>query len=337
MERNEIVSSYDLELDKVVQEVKARKSKRIVLQFPDGLIEYASKIARQISAETSSETIVSLDTCYGACDLATNAASRLGADIIIHYGHARWQGKHGIPTIYVEASNSLDLSSILPSVKDLLSGSERIGLVSTVQHIQKLDEVRKYLEKNGFTVVIGKATGRVPHNGQVLGCDYSTAKSISSSVDRFVIIGGGKFHAVGLSLATRKDCITIDPFTREVATMGEMLRHYLKSRYACMMEAKTGRIFGVVIGLKSGQLDMAGAFKIRDKLEKSGKNVVLFCADNLTPDRLNSIKNIDAFVIAACPRIAIDDAALFKKPVLTIDEAEIILSDKLLEAYLALD
>ena len=35
--------------------------------------------------------------------------------------------------------------------------------------------------------------------------------------------------------------------------------------------------------------------------------------------------DLDAFVMTACPRIAIDDSAMYKKPVLTPDELEIVL------------
>ena len=337
MEHDKIVSSYNFDLERVIQEVRVRRSRRIVLQFPDGLIQYASRIASEIRARTDSEAIVSLDTCYGACDLATNAASRLAADLIVHYGHARWQGKLDVPAIYVEASSSLEISSILPKIDEYLGESKRIGLVSTVQHIHMLNQVKGYLEKKGFIVLVGKATGRVPHDGQVLGCDYSTARSISGSVDRFIILGGGKFHAIGLAMATRKVCIAVDPYSGTVTTMGEGLRTYFKSRYAYIIEAKRGNTLGVVMGLKFGQLDMDRTLRVTDMLRKSGKSVVLFCADNLSPDRLNSIREIDAFVIAACPRIAVDDAGLFRKPVLTLDESEMLFSDKLLEAYLALD
>jgi 2-(3-amino-3-carboxypropyl)histidine synthase len=332
---NRISPSYNFELDKVAREVKIRASKRIVLQFPDGLIEYAPSIAREISSESNSEAIISLDSCYGACDLATNAASRLGADLIVHFGHARWQGKHEVPTIYVEASSSLDISSVLPKLKEHVIDSKRVGLASTIQHIQELSKVKAYLEQSGLSVLIGKAAGRVLYDGQVLGCDYSTARSISDSVDKFILIGGGNFHAIGLSLATKKECITLDPYSGAVATTKEFLRRYMKSRYACIAEARRGSTFGVVLGLKSGQLDMDRAYRVRDLLARSGKSVVLFCADNLSPDRINSINGVDVFVIAACPRIALDDAELFRKPVLTMDESEVLFSDRLLEDYLA--
>ena len=41
MEHDKIVSSYNFDLERVIQEVRVRRSRRIVLQFPDGLIQYA--------------------------------------------------------------------------------------------------------------------------------------------------------------------------------------------------------------------------------------------------------------------------------------------------------
>jgi 2-(3-amino-3-carboxypropyl)histidine synthase len=335
MSNSSVTAFYDLDMDKIICEIRSRKNKRVVLQFPEGLIKYASQIAERITQETCAEAIICLDPCYGACDPATYAASRLNADLLVHYGHAAWPETLPIPTVYVEAFVSLDVSAMLPRVKELLGNSGSIGLLSTVQNIQQVGKVREFLEKNGFKVVIGKASGKVRYDGQVLGCDYSTARSISHTVDKFVLIGGGKFHAIGLALAIRKESIVIDPFSNEVFTTKELLRRYLKTRYSRMMEAKSASSFGVIIGLKHGQLDLHRALSIRQELLKSGKKVSLFCVDNLLPEQLNNINGIDAFVVTACPRIAIDDAELFRKPVLTSEEIEIIFSNELMEKYLS--
>nr|MDO8135311.1 diphthamide biosynthesis enzyme Dph2 [Candidatus Njordarchaeum guaymaensis] len=335
MKNSSTTTLYDPELDRVIQEVRSRKSRRILLQFPEGLLKYAAQIAERINQETGSEAIVSLDTCYGSCDLATYAASRLKADLLLHYGHAAWLGKPPIPTIYVEAFVSLDISTMLPRVKELLGNARRVGLLSTVQHIRQVGKVREFLEKNGFKAVIGKASGKVCYDGQVLGCDYSTARSISHNVDKFLLIGGGKFHAIGLALAVRRESIVVDPFSNEVFATKELLHRYLKSRYSCIMEARSVTSFGVIIGLKYGQFDLHRALSIREELLKSRKKVTLFCVDDLIPEQLNTISGIDAFVVTACPRIAIDDAELFKKPVLTPEEVEMVLSDELLEEYLS--
>jgi 2-(3-amino-3-carboxypropyl)histidine synthase len=336
MESLEQSSIYDLEIDRVIEEVKSRKSKRVLLQFPDGLIKYCVRIAKRIKEQTRAETIISLDTCYGACDLAVNAASRLNADLLIHYGHGPWPAKTSVPTIYVEAFATLDVRTMLPKIVELLGDSRRIGVLSTIQHIRELPKVREYLESRGLKVVVGKATGKVSCDGQILGCDYSTAKSISSRVERLVLIGGGKFHAIGLALATRKDSVVIDLFSNEVYTTGELLRRVLRSRYASVMAARSATVFGVVLGTKFGQFDLQRADGVRRELERQGKETILLCVDNLIPDRLESLAEVDAFVITACPRIAIDEAEHFKRPVLTPEEVQLVFSDELLERYLSL-
>ena len=329
-------SQYDLQLDRVINDVEKRKCKRVILQLPEGLMAYALKVSNEITKATGAEAIISLDTCYGACDLATHAASSLSADLIVHYGHSRWITRASTPTLYVEAFASTEISSLLPKAVEFLKGAKRIGLLSTLQHINELSKAKEFLVRDGFEVMIGKASGRVAYPGQVLGCDYSTAVSVSDLVDKFVLIGGGEFHAIGLALETRKESIVVDPYSGNVFTTKELLRRFLRSRYACMMEARNANRFGVIIGLKFGQFDFSEASRLKGKLKDSGKSVTMFCVDSLDPERLNYIDGIDAFVVVACPRIAIDDAQRFKKPTLTTKEAEIMLSVELLQSYLSL-
>jgi 2-(3-amino-3-carboxypropyl)histidine synthase len=328
-------SRYDLELDKVVHEVKRKKCKRIVIQMPDGLMAHALMVSAQISQATGVETIISLDTCYGACDLATQAASRLGADLIVHYGHSPWMTKSSIPTLYIEAFSSADVSPLLPKTIAFLKGGKRIGLLSTVQYIHELGKTEEFLKKKGFEVFIGKASGRVSHAGQVLGCDYSSATSISNKVDKFLLIGAGEFHSIGIALETRKECIVVDEYSGSVFTTKELLQRFLRSRYACIIEARNANRFGVIIGLKYGQLNLSEAQRARKKLMDSGRTVTMFCVDDLDPERLNYIDGIEAFVVVACPRIAIDDAPRLKKPTLTPEELNVMLSDESLQSYLA--
>jgi 2-(3-amino-3-carboxypropyl)histidine synthase len=259
----------------------------------------------------------------------------LGADLIVHYGHSPWTAKASTPTLYVEAFASADINPILPKTLEFLKGAKRIGLLSTVQYIHELSKTKEFLERKGFEVIIGKASGRVRYAGQVLGCDYSSATSVSSQVEKFVLIGGGEFHSIGLSLETRKECIVVDVYSGSVSTTKELLQRFLRSRYACITEASNANRFGVIIGLKFGQLNLSEAQRVKEKLKDSGRTVTMFCVDGLDPERLNYIDGIDAFVVVACPRIAIDDVQRFKKPMLTPEELNVMLSDELLQSYLA--
>jgi 2-(3-amino-3-carboxypropyl)histidine synthase len=50
--------------------------------------------------------------------------------------------------------------------------------------------------------------------------------------------------------------------------------------------------------------------------------------NELTPDKLMNFYNVDGFVELACPRIAIDDFARYKKPIITFKEAFVALGEK---------
>ncbi len=60
----------------------------------------------------------------------------------------------------------------------------------------------------------------------------------------------------------------------------------------------------------------------------------LIMIDNITPDALLHYMDLDAFVVTACPRIAIDDSQMYKKPpLITPQELEIALNKRKWENY----
>lgn len=81
---------YNLEINKIIQEIKKQNAKIICLQLPDGLKPKAEEIQRAIEKETNAQVIIWGGSCYGSCDLALEV-KRLGIDLLIHYGHSPWQ------------------------------------------------------------------------------------------------------------------------------------------------------------------------------------------------------------------------------------------------------
>lgn len=82
--------NYDLELNRMVKEVKQEKAKLVCIQLPDGLKSRAKEITDHIRKETAAEVIIWAGSNFGACDLALET-SRLGADLLVHFGHAEWE------------------------------------------------------------------------------------------------------------------------------------------------------------------------------------------------------------------------------------------------------
>lgn len=84
----ELEKKYDLELDKVVREIKSKKCKLVLLQFPDGLKPYATSVVDYLEEKTSAEFIIWMGTCFGACDIP-NLSRELEKkiDLVIQFGH----------------------------------------------------------------------------------------------------------------------------------------------------------------------------------------------------------------------------------------------------------
>jgi len=83
----ELNKKYDLELDKVVSEIKTKKAKLVLLQFPDGLKPYATAVVDYLEENTEAEFMIWIESCYGACDTPTGTEG-LGVDLVVQFGHS---------------------------------------------------------------------------------------------------------------------------------------------------------------------------------------------------------------------------------------------------------
>jgi 2-(3-amino-3-carboxypropyl)histidine synthase len=208
----------------------------------------------------------------------------------------------------------------------LIGNWQKIGLTTTIQHVQTLDNIREILLRAGKTVAIGDA-GRLNYPGQVTGCDYSNAKSIAKDVEAFLFIGGGHFHALGVALSTYKPTVVADPYEKRAYSVDKEAEKVIKQRWASIETATRAKSFAVFVGLKPGQKRFEEALDIKVKLEKHGKTVYLLSAKEFTPEMLMEFPTVEAYVNTACPRISLDDASRFPKPVLTVNEALVVVGE----------
>lgn len=80
--------NYNFEIHKCVWKVKSESIKTVALQFPEGLLMYACVIADIIARFGGAKVIVLGDVTYGACCVDDYTAQKLGAELLIHYGHS---------------------------------------------------------------------------------------------------------------------------------------------------------------------------------------------------------------------------------------------------------
>ena len=78
---------------------------------------------------------------------------------------------------------------------------------------------------------------------------------------------------------------------------------------------------------------MALAKEIKKSLEDEGMEAYIILVDMISPEILLPYMDLGGFVVTACPRIAIDDSAMYKKPVITPQELEIVTDKRKWEDY----
>jgi 2-(3-amino-3-carboxypropyl)histidine synthase len=319
------IALFELEEERLKDKLLRKRAKRILIQLPEGFKNKGPRLAF-IAEETGAMAIISADPCYGACDLSLNAAKSLGVDLIIHYGHTEMleSVKKGVPVIYIDARANIEIGAVVKKAVDKLQPWKSIGLATTVQHVHVLKKAKKILTEAGKTVYIG-SEGSNKYPGQVLGCNYSNAKSISYMVEAFLFIGGGRFHALGLFLATMKPIVIADPFEDRAYSIDTEAQRMIRKRLASIDGAKRAQNFGVIIGLKPGQCEIENAVKVKKALTRKGKKAVLLALHEVTSFALQKFPTLDAFINTACPRIALDDLISFTKPILNLNELNVVL------------
>jgi 2-(3-amino-3-carboxypropyl)histidine synthase len=316
------MKGFDFEEERIKQEIAKLSAKRVLLQLPEGLKPEAPRLAKVIE-KAGALPIVSADPCYGACDLATAEAESLGVDLIVHFGHAKMVKHETVPTVYVEARATVTVEEAVEASLPLLSRWSKIGLATTVQHLQTLAGARELLVRAGKTVVIGDA-GRLNYAGQVTGCDYSNVKSVANDVEAFLFIGGGRFHVLGIALSTAKPTIIADPYDKQAYSIDDEAQKVLKQRWVCIEEAGHAKTVGVLVGLKLGQKRFDEAVRVKEIAEKNGKTAVLLALREVVPEALLEFPTVDAYVNTACPRISLEAPSKFSKPVLTVNEFKVV-------------
>lgn len=333
-------SDYDFQLEYVVETLLKVASRKVLLQFPDGLKPFAISILKLLREKANAEFIISAESTYGACDLAIEEAKMIGADTIIHFGHSEYTlsevkaGHEGIKVFYVPVRYMRGLDdSIKEQLRQQLEvlGAKKVALASTIQHVHLIGELKSFLKSFNIEPITYTTPPMV--EGQIIGCDYTSVVRAKSLADVIVVVAGGKFHALGAGLATMLPVVKVDPYTGKVYDFTSEVKRFLAIRYSKIYAAKEARNWGVLIGAKSGQYRPFTSMAIKRTLESAGRNVYVFISRQLTINELRNIdsEEIEAYVVTSCPRLPVDDFGLsdFEKPVLTPGEVYMILQNDL--------
>lgn len=319
--------------ERIFKEIESKKPASVSLNGPDGILPQVQETAMNITKKFGIPAYVLADTTWGTCDLNSNGAKVLGAEIQFNIGHTINTESFEKNLILINAYDDVGFDSVAEKCVEILKG-KKISLVTDSQHLHQMDRVNEILTKGGIDVKIGKGKGQL-NDGQVFGCEFYPATELKDKVDAYVFLGQSNFHAAGIALSTNMPTYVLDPYFNEVREVTEFAQKLKKKATLAIYKAADAQSFGIIVGLKEGQLSKVFALKFKKELEKEGKTVQLFALTDITNERLKNLKGIDAFIQVACPRISTDNQ--FDKPVLSTPQANAllkILRHESIEGYL---
>jgi 2-(3-amino-3-carboxypropyl)histidine synthase len=305
----------------IFEEIKKRNAVSVALNAPDGLLPKVQETASKIMKRFGIPAYVLADTTWGSCDLNSNGAKVLAADVLFNIGHTISLDTIEKNVVMIDAFDDVSFNKIAQNSIDTLQG-KTVSLVTDSQHLHEIENVRKIFEDAGVNVKIGKGKGQL-NDGQVFGCEFYPVLETREVVDANVFLGQSNFHAAGIALSTNKPTYVLDPYFNEIREVTEFANKLKRKATLAIYKAAEAKTFGVIVGLKEGQLSKLTALKFKRELEKEGKEVQLFALTDITNERLQNLKGIDAFIQVACPRISTDNH--FDKPLLSTPQATALL------------
>jgi len=220
-------------------------------------------------------------------------------------------------TIFIEARSTAKLSDNLKKkIVDSLKGKKTIGLTTTVQHIGLIDDLTNYLKRNEITVKIER-TRRLRYYGQITGCSIVSYRK----VDAVLYLGSGLFHPIMLSMKNDAPILIVNLETDEIKFLSDRdLENYKRELRTVKTLVDQAKTVGIIVSVKTGQMRMAQALKLKKSLEEKGKKAYLLAYDDIDFNSFLNFPKIEAYVNTACPGLGINDRDKFNKPVINIEE-----------------
>ncbi len=309
----------NLDIDWIVERLREKNAKLVGVQLPDGLKYKSDEIAKCLESR-GFEVIISGSGCYGACDLDLDLLREV--DVLLHFAHTPIFEFDNV--IYVPYRIDYDVNDF----RRLKIEEKRIALIASAQYAWKLEEVKRVLEEIGHEVELKRGSSRVKMPGQVLGCNYTVLRD--SKAEAVLFVGDGLFHPIGAKIYTGKKVYRYSPLDREFEEVE--VEDFLKRRMMSVSKAMDAERGAILVSRKIGQKRMSLAMKLKKMADEVGKRVDIIYLDEIIPEKLANFL-YGYYVNTACPRISYDDFELFKVPILTPQEFEILMGVRSWEEY----
>ncbi|BCR88290.1 2-(3-amino-3-carboxypropyl)histidine synthase [Aspergillus chevalieri] len=317
--------NYSFEIPKTIHRIRTLGAKRIALQFPEGLLIFATTISDILTQFCpGTETLIMGDVTYGACCIDDYTARALGCDLLVHYAHSCLipVDVTKIKTLYIFVDISIDTSHLLATLERNFQAPKTIATVGTIQFNATLHGLKPVLERAGYKVIIPQITPL--SKGEILGCTSPTLAK--DEIDLLLYLGDGRFHLESAMIHNPAiPAYRYDPYSRTLSRETYYHDEMHTLRRDAIGSAKSAKKWGIILGALGRQGNPNTMAMIENHLNERGIPFVNLLLSEIFPGKLASMPDVECWVQIACPRLSIDWGYAFPRPLLTPYEALVAL------------
>lgn len=202
-------------------------------------------------------------------------------------------------------------------------------MAGTIQFSNAIRAVKPELENLGFRVLIPQS--KPLSAGEVLGCTAPSVKlqDCAGKDNVIIFVADGRFHLEAFMIANPEiRAFRYDPYLGKLF-LEEYDHEGMKGdRRKAIERAKGAKTWGIVLGTLGRQGNPIALNRLEGKMRDKGLDYMVVLISELSPKKIELFGDaVDAWIQIACPRLSIDWGDAFKKPLLTLFEAEIALGD----------
>lgn len=319
--------NYSFEIPKTIHRIRTLNAKRVALQFPEGLLIFATTISDILTQFCpGTETLIMGDVTYGACCIDDYTARALGCDLLVHYAHSCLipVDVTKIKTLYIFVDISIDTSHLIATLERNFAAPKTIATVGTIQFNATLHGLKPVLERAGYKVLIPQITPL--SKGEILGCTSPQLSRDDLGVDLLLYLGDGRFHLESAMIQNPTlPAYRYDPYSRTLSRETYYHDEMHTLRRDAIAAAKGARKWGIILGALGRQGNPNTMALIENHLNDHGIPFVNLLLSEIFPGKLASMPDVECWVQIACPRLSIDWGYAFPRPLLTPYEALVAL------------
>ncbi|XP_055587157.1 2-(3-amino-3-carboxypropyl)histidine synthase subunit 2 [Uranotaenia lowii] len=296
---------------------------KVCLQFPDSLLVFSSIVSSQLQEHVPVGTGIFIlgDTSYGSCCVDEVAASHVGADAVIHFGHACLSRSVRLPTRYVFLRYRINWDQFQTAVKaEFTDTQKKLAIFYDVGYTYCIDKITKSLKEKYHNLSVGQ----LAENGTQpdLLCWKLDGQTFEDSSAIYVGKDNQSFFNTSNGIKTEQ-WYRFDPTESKLNPADPLDSKWLRRRWYYIEKCKDATSLGIVVATltANGYLDVVS--RIQQMAKARGVRSYIISVGKINPAKLANFMEIDCFVLVGCPENNLFNSRDFFKPLVSVFECEL--------------